>query len=339
MKRLILLLLLATQFSTAQVYFKIINSETKEPLVNIPVRFGEKNGIYSNAKGEVTIPQEYEVDSISISALGFEPYLAKVIDIQDTSISLIPLAYDLPEVVLRGKPKKVKTVKQRAIRSNSAFRGTQHLHGVEFGILIPKVNSDSDVQLMEITIPIISKSIDRKRLNKDRKNQGDDKAIRVYSQRNRFSYLYQINFYHKISDTVFERIDLKPIDLIINDQKRRYKIDLEDKRIFSNELGIMVGVQNLGPCDEKGVMLPIPRYSNIKHIAPDGREFKMIYNIDSVPLFGTTNRRKDNSVNYKHLHISEKSEWYKLKDKSLGWVVGGNSNQLSLGYKLKVITY
>jgi hypothetical protein len=332
-------LLLFISCCYGQVEFKVIHAGTKQPLSNIPVRFGEKNGIYSNAQGAVSIPKEFDVKEIRIDTLGFEPFNALAVKVQGTIIPLKPVAYNLPEVVLRGNPKKIKTVKQRATRSNSWINGVKHLHGEEFGIYIPKEDPNSEVQLMEITVPIINKTMDRIRFNKDMKKAKDDEGVPAYGQRNSFRFLYHINFYHKINDSVMERIGIAPKELIVRDEQRRYEIDLRDDQLFANQNGIMIGLHNLGPCDEKGILLPIPRYSRVEKTLPDGTKYRPINNIDNVPSLGMTKRRKDNSVNYKHYHISERSRWNKIADWDLGGTVGGNSNQLSLGYKLEVTTY
>jgi hypothetical protein len=96
----------------------------KKTLVHIPVRFGKKCLIYSNVQGEINIPEVYEVQEITIDALGYEPYYAQAGNIQNTTISLNPVAYRLPGIVIRvGTPKKLKTRRQKAMRSNDAVNG------------------------------------------------------------------------------------------------------------------------------------------------------------------------------------------------------------------------
>ncbi|MFT6095328.1 MAG: hypothetical protein ACJAXY_001598 [Nonlabens sp.] len=111
MKRLIAFLLFAASCSFAQVHFIIINADTKKPLVHIPERFGEKNIVYSNAQGEINIPEGYEVPETTIGALGFDFYYAKAGDIQNTTISLIFVDYSLFDVLIRGTPEKLKTLR------------------------------------------------------------------------------------------------------------------------------------------------------------------------------------------------------------------------------------
>ena len=73
----------------------------KKPLVHIPMRFGKKNCIYSYAQGEINMPKVYEVQEITINALGYELNYAQAGDIQNTTISLNPIAYSLSGMVIK----------------------------------------------------------------------------------------------------------------------------------------------------------------------------------------------------------------------------------------------
>jgi hypothetical protein len=53
----------------------------KKPLVHIPVRFGKKNRIYSYVQGEINMPEVYEVQEITMNALGYELNYAQAGDI------------------------------------------------------------------------------------------------------------------------------------------------------------------------------------------------------------------------------------------------------------------
>ena len=333
MKLLILFTLLAAQLCVAQVHFKIINEDTQEPLANISVRFGEKNGIYSNAQGEVTIPKEFEVQKISIDALGFELYTALVSTIQNTTVSLKPLAYHLPEVVLRGEPKKVKTLKQKAIRSNSAFDSHWQYHGVEYGVFIPNNDDNVDMQLLELTIPFISKRRDWKKENEDYKK--DSTNVRVRTLKNDFQYLYRISFYHMNQDSTFSRLSIPPKELIVSDENRILKIDLEEDQVWADHSGLLIGMHNLGPCDENGILLPIPRFGE-ERVGPNGKTYRPTNNRENVPHIGVTNKRKGNLIDYMNWHFNENSKWESMR--FLGNTLE-KPKRLSLGYKLKVITY
>ncbi|MEO9952811.1 hypothetical protein [Nonlabens sp.] len=333
MKPLILFTLLVAQLCVAQVHFKIINEDTQEPLANIPVLFGEKNGIYSNAQGEVIIPKEFEVQKITIDALGFEHYTAEVSTIQNTTVSLKPLAYHLAEVVLRGKPKKIKTLRQKVSKKNSMFDGYRQYHGVEYGVFIPNNDDNVDMQLLELTIPFVSKRIDWKRANKDYKK--DSTNVRVRSLKNDFQYLYRISFYHMNQDSTFSRLSIPPKELIVSDENRILKIDLEEDQVWADHSGLLIGMHNLGPCDEKGILLAIPRFGE-ERVGPNGKTYKPINNRENVPHIGVTNKRKGNLVDYMNWHFKENSKWEPMR------FLGGapeKPRRLSLGYKLKVITY
>ncbi|PPK97114.1 hypothetical protein LY01_00941 [Nonlabens xylanidelens] len=333
MKLLILFTLLAAQLCVAQVHFKIVNSETKEALVNIPVRFGEKNGMYSNAQGEVTIPDGFEVQQITIAALGYKPYTAEVAIIQNTTVSLKPLTYHLPEVVLRGEPKKVKTFKQKAIRSNSVFDSHWQYHGVEYGVFIPNNHDNADMQLLELTIPFISKRRDWKKENEDYKK--DSTNVRVRTLKNDFQYLYRISFYHMNQDSTFSRLSIPPKELIVSDENRKLKMDLEKDQVWADHSGLLIGLHNLGPCDDKGILLSIPRFGK-ERIGPNGKMYKPINNRENVPHIGVTTKRKGDLVDYINWHFKENSKWEPMR------FLGGTpekTRRLSLGYKLKVITY
>ncbi len=210
--------------------------------------------------------------------------------------------------------------------------------------ILPKEDRDSNVQLLHITVGVHSKTGDWKRSGKDFKNQTElqkrrNKGVRVYKKKLDFTYLYEINFYHILNDTVFNRIKLPPKYIVVSDDQKLYELDLISDRLFADDNGIMVGIKNMGPCDELGNILPIPRYLPNDFIAPDGRKIKQYYDQENVPQLYLTRYKKDKSIVFKNYHNNGDSKFVKLEGGYLGGLVGGAQNQIGLGYKLKIITY
>jgi len=343
MRFTVLLFLIFNCFVNAQTRFHILDQDSQKPISNVSVYFNEGNLIFSNNEGQVHIPKEFQVDELIIVKNGYVQKMIKISDISNSVVYLTNTDEVLPEVALKTV-KKEKLIKHKATRRKSAFDGIAHYHGWEYGVYIKNPDPEQDLQLMEITIPVISKSYDWKRAARDRKKlsakqKRKGKGVRTHILKNEFTYLYEINFYHIKNDTVFDRINTPPVYQIITSDENLYKINLEKDRLFADDNGIMVGVKNLGPCDEKGKLLPIPRYKSEKMLLPDGRRISVQNNRETMPLFGMTSKRKDNSLNFRNFHRNASSRFNLIKEGHLGGIVGGAQNQLSLGYRYKLISY
>jgi hypothetical protein len=80
----------------------------------------------------------YEVQETTIEALGFDPYYAQAGDIQNTTISLIPVDYSLSDIMIRSTPEKLKTLRQKAMRSTDAVNRHFQYYGVEYSVYVLK---------------------------------------------------------------------------------------------------------------------------------------------------------------------------------------------------------
>jgi hypothetical protein len=343
MKLLTFLSLFCCLSLCAQTRFQILDNSSKKPLDKVLIYFGDKNSTYTDVDGWVNISQEYEVDVITAVAHGYNQLTISVSSIENNTVLLKQTDELLPDVIVQNS-KKEKITKHKARTNGGIFSGTNHYHGIEYGVFLPKEDLDSNVQLLEITIGVDSKTLDSKKLNKDLENRSDrqirkKRGVSAKSKKIKFTYLYEVNFYYIVNDTLFTRIKVSPKYIVVSSNQKLYELDLIADRLFADDNGIMIGIKNVGPCDEQGNILPLPRYMPTDIVAPDGRRIKQYYDRENVPQIYLTRKRKDNSVNYQNWHMSDASNFVKLEEGHLGGLVGGAQNQIGLGYKLKISTY
>ncbi len=343
LKKVIFLFVLIFSFSSsAQVSFIIQDSQSFEPISKASIYFNEGNLIYSSNNGMVNIPEEIQSGRIEIERYGYQLKKINVTDIKNGLVLLDPIDQILPDVEL-GQIDSEKNYRHKASRKKSWMDGAAHYHGYEYGLLIMNPNPKANLQLTEITIPVISKAADWKRAEKDYKKlveRGLDgkRGVTIHKLKNKFTYLYEINFYHVKNDTTFNRLPIDPIYQVVTEKENLYDIDLSDYRIFADEKGILVGVKNMGPCDPDGNLLGTPRYAAEKVTLPNGKKGRILNNRETMPLIGVTNKRKDNSKSYLNFHLGESSQFVDLSENAAP-MAGSRNRQLGIGYRYKLITY
>jgi hypothetical protein len=69
---------------------------------------------------------------------------------------LISVDYSLSDIVIRGTPKKLKTLRQKVMRSNGAVNEHFQYHGVEYSVYIPDDKDDVEMQLLGIMMLFVT---------------------------------------------------------------------------------------------------------------------------------------------------------------------------------------
>ncbi len=341
-KTLVLFTLFPFFICEAQTQFVVKDSQSLKPVAKASIYFNDGNLIYSSENGEVYISEEFQIQDIDIERHGYQLKKIRINDINDGVILLDPIDLILPEVKL-GRIDNEKKFRHKPSRKRSWMDGAAHYHGYEYGLFITNPDPKTNLQLTEITIPVISKAADWKRAEKDHRElvkRGLDgkRGVTIHKLKNKFTYLYEINFYHMESDTIFNRLSIEPVYQIVTEKDNLYDIDLSEQRIFADEKGILVGVKNMGPCDPDGNLLGTPRYSPDKIVLPNGKEGRRLSNRETMPLIGVTNKRKDNSKSFLNYHLGDSSQFIDLSINAAP-MASDDNRQLGIGYRYKLITY
>ena len=341
-KAILFLIPIFSIFCQAQIEFVLKDSQSHQPIAKASIYFNEGNLIYSSNKGEVNISEEIQSEDVQIERYGYQLKKIKVTDINDGVVLLDPIDQILPKVEL-GQIESEKNYRHKASRKRSWIDGAAHYHGYEYGLWISNPNPKANLQLTEITIPVISKAADWKRAGKDHKKlveRGLDgkRGVTIHKLKNKFTYLDEINFHHKKNDTTFNRLPIDPIYQVVTEKENLYDIDLSEQRIFADEKGILVGVENMGPCDPDGNLLGTPRYAPDKIILPNGKEGRRLSNRETMPLIGVTNKRKDDSKSFLNYHLNDSSRFVDLSENAAP-MSASDKRQLGIGYRYKLITY
>src|SRR5690606_39623064 len=107
MKNVIQLILLLNGLWSYSQTFVVADSLTKEPLAFATIVLDEKEMLYSNEKGVLTLKNNFE--NITISYLGYDDFTSKKLLLKDT-IFLNPITFHLDKVAItnqKNPPKKI----------------------------------------------------------------------------------------------------------------------------------------------------------------------------------------------------------------------------------------
>lgn len=334
-KLLFLLLLSYSVLLHAQIEYQIIDNQSKEPISNVLVYYGD-NSIYSNVDGSFFLPEELKDGELYLDGLGYEVLKIKVSDIDDYQIILIKKDQFLDAVVLKGEPIKTKRFKQPPSRKKHWLDGIPHYHGQEYGLFLIKENDRTDVRLTQLTVPIIKKNADWEQSNELMKKKPGKKSYPVKSKRLETNFLFRVQFYEMLSDSSFVKLNYPTKDFIVSGKKFKYELDYSNEEILFPDNGILVSILNMGPCDENGDMLAIPRF---KYLERNGNTIKTINNIYDVPLIALHPKKKNESIDYFHSRYSNKAEWSEVSERQYPRTIGGPMKQLGLGYELEIFYY
>lgn len=337
MKPAVFFIFIVTSIISAQTNFKIYGKIDNKPLVNIPVYFGDGNGVYSAADGSVHIPAALFSDLVTINAIGYMEQTLHANAINNSIVYLETTVYELPQITLRGKPKKINTERVKESKRGNVLELHGQYHGVEYGVFIPFEVSNSDAYLTAFTLPFSDKRPDWKTM-REKLDKGS-KSAPLKKIKNEFSFLYEIKFYQMDANNNLVLLEDEIIKQIVTEKQLVYTYEFKDKPIAFGDKGLLIGFHNLGPCDEKGVLVNSPRF--IYKTNKDGKEYKLPTNIETIP--NLVMRKFKNGTydysNYVNYHHTASSTFSKLPYCHLGCYKDGPENIFAVGYQLEIRAY
>jgi hypothetical protein len=205
------------------------NSKIPVAYVNIGI-VGKDIGTVSDQNGKYTlqINPKYYNDTLKFSCIGYRTYSVKVSDfvkMNETNVKLEKRVYNMPEVVVRPKTLKQKTL--GITTKNKAIAGCfmDSIHGYEVGVLMKNKNR---AFLKEVNLNIIYCTYD--------------------------TIFYRINIYKALGNMQFENILTNPIYIKSSKQElkkkviinlRPYNISVEGNFLVTFEAVKNLGVGNL----------------------------------------------------------------------------------------------
>lgn len=199
----------------------IIDSETKKPIEFVNIGILNKNqGTITNPKGEfnLTLPKEYETDSIIISHINYYPVKILAKSFKKQTIFLNPKTTELSEVVVSNKK-----IKNRKIGVKSYNR-----------LLSTRVTSKStDIIELAQLINIPSEEVKVKAVNFNIRKWSEVDGVKV-----------RINFYKNVDNAPSEKIISKNIIQEIPTERESdwIRIDLNKNDIYIKQ-DFFVGIE------------------------------------------------------------------------------------------------
>jgi hypothetical protein len=318
MKKLIakIILMLVTYSTFSQI--KVIDTISNKSVSYVTITFEKNNGLYTDEDGFFSL-DEIKCDQISLSCLGYSNKKINVKSIQNNTIYLSPINYELSEVVISDKVRKSKTKKIKPEKHNDFMQSHRLSIGGELAMYIPNDYSDNDIEFMSLTIPIVTKTI------------SFDKSLEGKSQRLKklpFSALYKISFYANEENKPGEQFNYENITVVLDEESTKVDVDLEDYNITLPEEGFFISLLNLGKTDEDGKLISTTPFES-KEV--DNRMVK--YTRPTKPYFPVHYEENKNKTFFRYSFNDDKSwiTFYKHGKKK-----EGEYHNVSLGYELKI---
>ncbi len=321
--------------TVAQSEYIVRDKITNEPLPNTLI-FYQENSIYTDKNGVFSLPNDLENQIIAVDCLGYKLLKINTSSIKEHTIFLSRKIEFLSEIELKGTPKKRRKITEKPSKKKYWLDGTPHYHGREYGLFIPKLNQTKDFKLKSITIPIIKKNADWEKAENYREKYPNKNETPIKTKKLQSSFLYRIQFYEVAADSSFVKLDYPITTLVISSDNFKYRIDYTGDDILFPEKGLLIGVLNMGPCDDKGNLLSIPRFKKLKF---KGKEIKAMNNKWDVPLIALHPKTKNEAIGFINFHMTQDSKWSLIPKKHFPRVLGGPLKQLGIGYELEELTY
>lgn len=199
----------------------ILDSQNKKHIefVNIGI-FNKNQGTITNTKGEfnLTVPKEFEGDSITISHLNYYPIKILATNFKNRTIHLEPKTLDLEEVVVSNRKRKTKKI---GIKSYGKF----------LSMRVVSKNNDIVEAAQRINVP--EKEVKVKAVNIAIRKWSELKGVKV-----------RINFYENVDNHPKNRIVMKNIIAEIPTRRDSdwIRIDLSKKDIYISQ-DFFIGIE------------------------------------------------------------------------------------------------
>ena len=317
MKNVLIIISILCFANAAYAQIKVVDSKTQEGIPYVAIAFDEKNGLYTNDVGEFELDQIVG-DSIHLSSIGYKSKTVVLNSIKNKIIYLTPDEYQLAEIIISNKKIKGKTKKVKPIKHNDFLKSHRLLIGEEMAIYIPNnFDSNSDIELKSILIPIVTKTI-----SFDKSLNGKKQRVKKL----KFSGLYRISFYENDNGKPGKQFDYENCTIVINEKRTVVKLNLDDFDVELPKNGLFVGVQNLGETDENNnlisetpFILKETKKGVVKIVRPTKPYFPVHYNTSKHETF------------YRYIFGNDK-KWKPFFKH--GKVRKGEFHNVSLGYEL-----
>ncbi|MBC2845966.1 hypothetical protein [Winogradskyella flava] len=252
MPRIILIILLASQFCSAQI--TVTDSITKYPVSYATISFGNGNGIFADDAGQFIFTEALypDIDSLFISALGFKDLNISTQNLPK-QLYLQPQAAELDEILIGSTlNRKFKKEILKPYLDDDYYNCWLPTIESEIAVYFPKRTS-KDQKLTSISFPIALESKDwskRKKSNSDKK---------------KFSTLFKVKFYSNNKGVPGKVLSYETTVFRATEKDGdAYTLNVEDYNIYIPKDGFFVSLQVMGYTDKAGKLLPNKKYKEIK---------------------------------------------------------------------------
>lgn len=234
MKKILFLYFLSIWCLSYSQTFVVADSLTKEPLAFATVVLDEKEMLYSNEKGVLTLKNNFE--NITISYLGYDDFTSKKLLLKDT-IFLNPITFHLDKVAItnqKNPPKKIGYLRHTMRKCGTSL--PLNPKNEQIIVLFPTNEDiiDSYVETIEFPLDKI------KHYNKTDKLYKNAPAV------------IRINIYTVKNELPDQKIfSSKPVKFIMSD-KEVITIDISGEMIQLPSEGICFGIEMIGRINQDG---------------------------------------------------------------------------------------
>lgn len=314
MRKFVIFIILLITSEQVKSQFKVVDSTTIKGIPYVAIKFDSNNGLYTNNKGVFSI-KDITVDSIWLSSLGYKTRLIKLNELTNNVIYLSPKSYELKEVLISNKKIKSKKVKVKPQKHDKIQLSHWMMIGEEVAILLENNFNSNDVDILNVSFPIINKTI-----SFDKDMAGKTQRLSKLP----FSTLFRITFYENFDGLPGEQINFQTITILIDEKSDIITLDLEKFDIRLPIEGLFVGILNLGSADEKGNLISSSPFvykenskgENVKFIRPTKPFLPVHFYEQKHKTF--TRYSFDDNQNWRYLQAKTKMKNEKYHNFSLG---------------------
>lgn len=230
------------------------DKQTQQGVSFATISFGNGQGIFADDEGMFVFTKKLypDVDSLFVSALGYEDFKIATINLPET-IQLNQKIDALDEVIITAKiDRKFKEEKLKPYLDDDYYKCW--LPTIESEIAVFFKNTDEQLKkISKVHFPITLESSDW------------DKRKRINADKREFSTLFKVKFYSNDNGFPGKVLNYETIVFIATEKDGDvHNLDVSNYDIFVPESGFFVSLQVMGYTDEKGKLLPNKKYKEVK---------------------------------------------------------------------------
>uniref|UniRef100_UPI004049F2C3 hypothetical protein n=2 Tax=Gelidibacter sp. TaxID=2018083 RepID=UPI004049F2C3 len=230
------------------------DKQTQQGVSFATISFGNGHGIFADDEGLFVFTKKLypDVDSLFVSALGYEDFKIATINLPET-IHLNQKIDALDEIIITAKiDRKFKEEKMKPYLDDDYYKCW--LPTIESEIAVFFKSTDEQIKkISKVHFPITLESSDwdkRKRSNADKRE---------------FSTLFKVKFYSNNNGFPGKELTYETIVFIATEKDGDvHNLDVSNYDIFVPKSGFFVSLQVMGYTDEKGKLLPNKKYKEVK---------------------------------------------------------------------------